>query len=253
MTTLVYEGATKTLYADSMVTTKVAGACTRVDMTYKVEDLSRLDLVSCQGERIIAMAFSGSVMVFNRIAKFILNNLHCWNDAVNQLVDHGVRFDDFNNCSTMLFTDKFAYCFRFLPGEVEVETVDLDENIVAGSGAAFAKVALEVYGADGFDAIAAAAMCDPDTGCLVHAYQIRENALVSQEPVLFLDNQEVRKAMRERAATSNRNMKVANLFSRVPENILIRLDADSPFVQRIRKENLDQYRASQQSDSSKED
>lgn len=237
MTTLVYEGETKTIYADSMVTTKVAGVHTRVDMTYKVEDLSRLDLVSSEGERIIATAYSGSVMMFNRITKFILSHLHNWTDAVSQLLEQGVQLNDFAGCSVMLVTDKQLHCFRFSTASVDVESLDLDENVTFGSGAAFAKAAMEVFGADGFDAIATAAMCDPDTGCLVHKYTIEDDKLVSHAPVLYLDSEETRLVMRKRAAESNRNVKVSDLFDITPENILVNLHHDSPMIKKVRERN----------------
>lgn len=241
MTTLVYEGATKTFYADSMVTTRVSGVHTRVDMTYKVEDLSRLDIVSSEGERIIATAYSGSVMMFNRITKFILSHLHFWTEAADQLIEQGIQLSDFNGCSAILVTDRQLHCFSFAAGSLEVDSLDLDENITMGSGAAFAKAAMEVYGADGFDAIAAAAMCDPDTGCLVHKYSIEENKLVPHTPVLYLDNQEVRKEMRKRAHESERNFVVVNLFKDPPENILVNMGYDTPFIKKIRQRNLEEW------------
>lgn len=238
MTTIVYEGATQTLYCDSMVTTSASGATTRVDMTYKVEDLSRLKIVTYRRERLVAMAFSGSITCFQRITKFILSNLHEWHQAHQALADQGASLEDFSGCSVMLVTNKQLHCFRFSGNTLDVEEVDLSENVTFGSGGAFAKAAMEVYGADGFDAIGAAAMCDPSTGCLIHAYRIVKDRLVPQEPVLYQDSAKVRRQMRKRAGKSKANLQVANLFDRPPENILVRINEHTSFIKHIRAKHV---------------
>lgn len=236
MTTIVYEGATGTLYTDSMVTSKVAGVLTRVDMTYKVEDLSRLKIVSKKGDRLVAMAFSGPLSVFDRAAKFIIANLHEWNKAHKKLADQGASIGGLAGSAVLLITSKHLYCFRFGKDRLEVEELDLKENVAFGSGGAFARTAMEVYGANGFDAIAAAAMCDPGTGCLVHSYRVVKNRLVPNDPILYVDSKEERLRMRKRAGKSTLNLEVAKLFDQAPENILVNLDENSPWTNGVRKQ-----------------
>lgn len=239
MTTIVYEGATHTLYCDSMVTTQAAGATTRVDMTYKVEDLSRLKIVTRRRERLVALAFSGSVLHFQRITKFLLSNLHEWHEGHQSIADQGGSLEDFAGSNVMLVTDKKLHCFRFSGNRLDVEEIGLDENVTFGSGGAFAKAAMEVYGANGFEAMAAAAMCDPHTGCLIHGYQIRGHKLVPLDPVLYIDSPEERLRLRKLAGRSKENLKVSNLFEHPPENILVRINEHSSFIKRIRQEEKD--------------
>lgn len=235
MTTIVYEGAKRTLYTDSMVSSSVGDVRTRTDMTFKVEDLSRLKIVSRRRDRLIAMAYAGSISAFQRITKFVLANLHDWKAGLQRLADHGASLHDATGSACLLITDKKLYCFRFGSNSIEVEEVGLDENVTFGSGGPFARVAMEVYGADGFDAIAAASMCDPHTGCLIHAYRIEGNRLKPLTPVLYQDSKEARLTMRKRAGKSDSNLKVVNPFNHPPENILVKINEDSPFIKRIRE------------------
>lgn len=235
MTTIVYEGATRTLYCDSMVTSTVADVTSRTDMTYKVEDLSRLKIVTRQRERLVAMAYSGPITSFQRITKFILANLHDWGNGLQRLADHGASLQDCEGAMCVLVTNKQLHCFRFGRGTLDVEEVDLDQNVTFGSGGAFAKGAMEVYGASGFDAMAAAALCDPGTGCLIHAYRIERNRLVTLPPVLYQDSTEERLRLRKRAGKSQLNLKPCNLFDHPPENILVKINENAPFIKRIRQ------------------
>jgi len=243
MTTIVYEGATRTLYTDSMVTSQVGGVTSRTDLTYKVEDLSRLRIVTRRRERLVAMAYSGPITAFQRITKFILNNLHDWHNGLQRIADHGASLHDSAGASCLLITDKKLHCFRFGGNSLECEEVDLNENVTFGSGGAFAKVAMEVYGANGWDAIAAAAMCDPATGCLIHGYRIEGNRLVPLQPVLYQDSAEERLGMRKRAGKSRENLQVTNPFEHPPENILVKINEHTPFIKRIRQEELDLARS----------
>lgn len=237
MTTIVYDGETRTLYTDSMVTTRVAGATSRTDMTYKVEDLSRLNIVTKKRERLVAMAFSGAIANFQRTTKFILAHLHHWHEGHQSLADQGATLNELSGSNVMLITSKQLYCFRFGGSRLEIEELELDENVTFGSGGAFAKTAMEVYGASGFDAVAAAAICDPNTGCLIHCHKIVNNKLVTQNPVLYLDSDVERLGMRRRAGRSRLNLHVANLFDKPPENILINIHEDSPFIKEVREKH----------------
>jgi hypothetical protein len=238
MTSIVYEGATRTLYTDSLVTSQVGGVTSRTDLTYKVEDLSRLKIVTKRRERLVAMAYSGPITAFQRATKFILSHLHEWHEGLQSLADQGAGLHDISGSCVLLITDKQLYCFRFGGNSLAVEEVGLEENVTFGSGGAFAKAAMEVYGANGFDAIGAAAMCDPGTGCLIHSYKVVKDKLVTQTPVLYIDSPEQRVAMRKRAAKSQANLKVANLFEHPPENILVKINENSPFIKKVRETHL---------------
>lgn len=235
MTTIVYEGSTRTLYTDSLVTTTMAGVTTRTDMTFKVEDLSRFKLVAKDGQKVIGIAFSGTIAVFTRITKFLLANLLEWNGAVDRLVDEGMSLGDFAGSAVLLITNKELHCFDFKANAMTHEALPLNENVCFGSGSAFAKTAMEVYGANGFDAIAAASMCDPNTGSLIHAYKVRAGKLVPVDTVLYRDSKEVRVQMRKRAARSTMHLKMTDPFKHSPENILVRLDNCPALMKQIRE------------------
>lgn len=202
MTTIVYHGLEQTFAMDSMVTWTNGAKQHRIENSYKIDDLSKAGIVTCEGERLIAMCLSGSVNSFERCANFILDHLHKWEEKMKIVNDIGGSFGVQNTVGVILVTDKHTYVFRFNGQGVNVVKHKPEAFVAAGSGAIPAMTAHHVYGASALDAVKAAALIDEGSGYLVHALRIVDGKVSPNQPHYITDAKAEVMAMRKRAGKS---------------------------------------------------
>lgn len=201
MTTIVYHGLEKTFAMDSMVTWTSGAKQHRIENSYKIEDLTPNDIVTREGERLIALCFSGSVGQFGRCYDFILDHLHKWEERYKEIKEAGGQFLGFGTVGVILVTDKHTYTFRFT-SEVAVKKHKPTAFVSAGSGSAMADTAHFVFGVAAVDAVKAASFIDEASGYMVHSLTIIDNKLVPHVPHYISDPKAEVVAMRKRAAKS---------------------------------------------------
>lgn len=202
MTTIVYHGPSKTFAMDSMATWTSGAKQHRIENSYKIEDLTKAEIVSFKGDKLIAMCFAGSVNSFERCSDFILNNLHKWTATMKQIHEMGASFRTQGSVSVILVSDKFTYKFNFDGHGVKVTKWTDDAFVSAGSGSNAAWTAYHVYGATAVDAAKAATFVDEGTGYLIHSLTIVDDKLVPNPAQYITDAKAEVMGLRKRAAKS---------------------------------------------------
>lgn len=203
MTTIVYHGPSKTFAMDSMATWTSGAKQHRIENSYKIEDLTKAEIVTFKGERLIAMCFAGSVSSFERCSDFILNNLHKWTSRMKELHEMGGSFRTQGNVSVIMVTDKHSYKFNFDGHGMKVNAWTHDAFVSAGSGSNAAWTAYHVYGATAVDAVKAASFVDEGSGYLIHSLTIVGNDLVPNPACYITDAKAEIMGLRKRAGKSD--------------------------------------------------
>ncbi|WJJ55087.1 hypothetical protein [Xanthomonas phage RTH11] len=202
MTTIAYHGPSRTICSDSLVTRGAGAAKVRNESAVKVECLKRLKLPRCKGEKLLALAYCGTMQRMEDATRFILHNFKSWRGAEELYRREGLSLDNLNNVSMLLITDKKAYCFNFANGRLEFIPYELDAYVTIGSGCTAAITAMKVYGATARDALVAAALIDDSTGVIVHTHRITKDGLIYDMPEVISTGDQTRIELRNNAAAS---------------------------------------------------
>lgn len=234
MTTIVYHGPSRSIYSDSLVTTSDLTATSRIEALVKVEDLTRFKLKKSKGERFLAAGFAGSLGKLESALKFTLSNFRLWNGAVSVGRSEGLSVNHLNGVSVLLVTDKHVYTLHFSADGVKANTYKPTDTIAIGSGGRAAETAMSVYGANGLDALCAAALCDEATGSLANIHRITDKGVVYETPVLMDTSVEGRKQMRKRSAKSTYfDPHVYVHGSKIHKTSIVKMDDQSRWIKEL--------------------
>ena len=236
MTTIAYHGPSRTICSDSLVTRGAGAAKARLEAVVKVECLKRFKLPRCKGERMVALAYAGSLQGMENATRFALHNFKSWRGAEEIFRREGVTLEGLNGTAMLLFTDKSVYGLRVDNGRLSYNEYDLDAHLTLGSGGMPALTAMKVYGASPRDAVVAAALVDDGTGVIIHTHRIAKDGLIYELPEVISTEDSTRLQLRKNAAKSKDMPKIKKPKPGEPiTSILPTWTEDSETIKQVRE------------------
>lgn len=242
MTTIVWDGANRTLAADAMATiTYRNNPVLQNENVYKLVDLASSNLVSRTGERLLAVGVAGMVSGVPQMIDYIINGLGHWEAAAKSVSFYGGVFmpNGQKSVSALLVTNKFVH-FIHMENGVTHNRFPLGEFIAIGSGGEAAYTAHRAFGVNAEEAILAAATTDPGTGFLVIQAKVTAKGLTDHHGRYYNDVNEAVLALRKRVPSykevdaPKRRIKMKDRFGDVG------VSKGPKFLEAIRKREADE-------------
>lgn len=201
MTTIVWHGPSRTLAVDALATIRYGtNPLLRNEQAYKIIDLTPTKLVDRHGEKLLALALSGSPSGADDLLRFVIEGLGDWKGTAELVKKVGGTFLSRDNSTTsILITSKNAYVINMNNG-VQVMQFKLNDFVAVGSGGTAAYAAYRAYGATARDAVLTASATDPGTGFLIFTVKVSAKGLSEHRGEYVNDLQVALHELRSRPA-----------------------------------------------------
>lgn len=226
MTTIVWDGKTKTLAADSRTAVRSAARSILRDGTDKIITFSDEDNHEwSEDEHILLIAGAGSVEQIEFLITLVLTHGNKIVDAFKGLPNLHKVAASLSRAGVLMITTKFCYHIEIdfkRPEIIKVSKHSLGKQLSIGSGSKYANLAMKVFGFSAIHAARFARLSDTGSGGPIISFtvlptgKIRENAPVPDRGVE--DDFNVFKATIAALPTRAVDMKPRNLYG---QNTLI--------------------------------
>lgn len=191
MTTIFWDGTTKTLYADSRSsrTVDVGGVSNRrrSDDKLKIVTFKEGDCAKWKrDERILAFAGAGDVPVIEFLGLHVIRHGAQTGPVIREIPHLRSLMRPGLRARLLVITEKQVVRLSFDNGSVTTNRwpVDSDKRLAIGSGAKAATIASETFQLDGEGVMRFARLADSGTGGLIERYQLVDgNRMVCLDPI----------------------------------------------------------------------